>query len=63
MLVKVDSQGNMMWAKTLGGSGDETVSAVRETSDGGLLICGTNRLGNYSTIFLIKTDKNGGLKN
>lgn len=63
LLVKVDSQGNMMWAKTLGGSGDETVSAVRETSDGGLLICGTNRLGNYSTIFLIKTDKNGGLKN
>jgi hypothetical protein len=62
-LVKVDAFGNMLWAKTFGGSGDEIVSVVRETKDGGLIICGTNTLGNYSSIFLIKTDKNGELKN
>jgi|JI6StandDraft_1071083.scaffolds.fasta_scaffold03165_3 hypothetical protein len=62
-LVKVDDLGNMLWAKTFGGSGDETVSVVRETDDGGLIICGTNTLGGYSSIFLIRTDKNGELKN
>lgn len=62
-LVKIDGAGNMLWAKTFGGSGDETVSTIRETKDGGLIICGTNTLGNYSSIFLIKTDKNGDLKN
>lgn len=62
-LVKVDDFGNMLWAKTFGGSGDETVSVVREAKDGGLIICGTNTLGGYSSIFLIKTDKNGELKN
>jgi hypothetical protein len=62
-LVKVTGQGTMLWAKTLGGSGDEVVSAIRETADGGLILCGTNKLGDYSTIFLIKTDKNGALKN
>jgi hypothetical protein len=62
-LVKIDAFGNMLWAKTFGGSGDETVSTVRETKDGGLIVCGTNTLGNYSSIFLIKTDKNGDLKN
>lgn len=63
LLVKIDGFGNMLWAKTFGGSGDEVVSAVRETRDGGLIVCGTNTLGNYSSIFLIKTDKNGDLKN
>jgi hypothetical protein len=62
-LVKVDAFGNMVWNKTIGGAGNEVVSSIKETSDGGLLICGTNTLGNASIIFLIKTDKNGELKN
>lgn len=63
LLIKVSSTGTMIWAKTYGGSGDETVSAIRETSDGDILICGTNNLGDYSSIFLMKLDKNGELKN
>ena len=62
-VVKITGNGTMLWAKTLGGSGDEVVSAIRETADGGLLFCGTNTLGDYSSIFVIKTDKNGKLKN
>jgi hypothetical protein len=62
-LVKVDIFGNILWNKTIGGSGDEVVSSIEEAPDGGLLICGTNTLGNASTVFLIKTDKNGELKN
>jgi hypothetical protein len=62
-LVKVDAFGNPVWNKTIGGSGNEVVSSIKETPDGGLLICGTNTLGGTSIAFLIKTDKNGELKN
>ena len=62
-LVKVNFSGDIVWKKLIGGVGDEVVNTVRETSDGGILICGTNTIGGYSTIFLIKTDRNGELKN
>jgi len=62
LLVKVDLQGNLFWMQTIGGTGSETVSTIRETEDGGLLICGTNTLSGTPSIFLIKTDKNGALK-
>lgn len=62
LLVKVDLQGNLFWMQTIGGTGSETVSTIRETEDGGLLICGTNTLSNVPSIFLIKTDRNGELK-
>jgi hypothetical protein len=62
-LIKVDLNGNMRWMKTLGGTGSETISTICETEDQGLLLCGTNVVGNVPSIFLIKTDKNGELKN
>jgi hypothetical protein len=63
LLVKVNIAGTIVWKKLIGGVGDEVVNTIRETSDGGLLLCGTNTIGGYSTIFLIKTDRNGELKN
>lgn len=67
-LIKIDALGNMLWEKSLGGATSEIVSSITETSDGGLLICGTIQDGNaqsggLSSIFLMKTDKNGELKN
>lgn len=62
-LVKIDFNGNMIWNKVIGGLGDETVSSIRETEDGGLLICGSNNASGLSTIFLMKTDRNGDLRN
>jgi hypothetical protein len=63
LLIKIDVQGNIIWKKIIGGKGDEHVTAIRETEDRGLLICGTNIVENVQSIFLIKTDKNGELKN
>lgn len=63
LLIKVDVQGNIIWKKTFGGKGEEHVVAIRETEDHGLLICGTNTVETVPSIFLIKTDKNGELKN
>lgn len=62
LLIKIDFQGNLEWKKVIGGSGDETVCAVRESGNG-YLICGSSNLGALSSAFIIKTDKNGELKN
>lgn len=63
ILIKVDALGTVVWNKILGGEGDETVSSIRETGDGGLLICGGNNVSGLSSIFIMKTDANGELKN
>lgn len=62
-LIKIDLSGNILWTKTLGASGDEEITTIKETEDGDLIICGTNTTGNYSSIFLMKTDSNGEVKN
>jgi len=62
-LIKVNALGDLVWFKTLGGAGDETPVAIKEDENGDLLICGTNELDDYATVFLMKTDKNGELKN
>jgi hypothetical protein len=61
LLIKVDAFGNMIWRKTLGGTGDETVTAVLETENENLIVFGTNTQGNYSSIFMMRMDKNGEL--
>lgn len=63
VLIKVDINGNLRWMKTIGGTGSETVSTICETHDMGLLICGTNVVGDVPSVFIIKTDKNGELMN
>lgn len=61
LLVKVNAVGSVIWSKLLGGAGDERVNSIRETADGGLLLCGENRVSELSSIFVIKTDGNGEL--
>jgi hypothetical protein len=63
ILIKVDAFGEFLWNRLIGGSGDDVVSSIRETSDGGLLVCGTNTVNGLSSIFVMKTDKNGELIN
>lgn len=63
LLVKIDSQGNILWTKVMGGAGNETVNSIRETADGGLLLCGSNDVSGLSSIFIMKTDSNGELNN
>lgn len=63
LLIKIDAFGNHVWDRLIGGTGDESVSSIRETSDHGILICGTNVISGLSTIVLIKTDQNGQFRN
>lgn len=63
LLIKTDSSGNLTWQRTFGGAGGESGSAVRQTPDGGYVTVGsTGSFGDgYSSVYLIRTDQNGGL--
>lgn len=60
-LLKVDSDGDSLWAKTYGGLEDDEAGSVRMTSDGGFIIAGTTESFGIvlSDIYLIRTNSNG----
>ena len=39
-MVKLNSQGDTLWTKALGGTGAETATSVRQTSDNGFILSG-----------------------
>jgi PKD repeat protein len=41
-IIKIDQNGNKVWDKTLGGNGDDGLSEVITTSDGGYLLAGSS---------------------
>jgi hypothetical protein len=61
-LLKVDSQGRLIWEKTFGGEFDDGGYNFDVTSDGGFIITGSkgvNSKGTNRQIYLIKTDDHG----
>lgn len=63
LLIKLDPFGNLLWKKLMGGSGDEVISSIRQTSDKGFLLFGTNTINGLSSMMLLKTDENGDITN
>lgn len=62
VLIKIDAFGKYKWSKLLGGSGNEVATSIRELSDGTLLIAGTSTISNIASMFIIRADANGELK-
>ena len=58
LLVKTDSDGNMLWYKKYGTSGRDMGLCIVETTDNGFLIGGECGLGNTDG-YLVKTDSGG----
>jgi hypothetical protein len=62
-LVKTNVNGNVIWAKTYGGTDDDLAYSVRQTSDGGYIVAGStiSFSAGLDDIFLVKTDANGNI--
>jgi hypothetical protein len=70
-VVKLDTAGTIQWQKCLGGSGGESASSVRQTSDGGYIVAGFTWLsydgdvtGNHGDFdaWVVKLDASGNLQ-
>ncbi|MCS3870800.1 hypothetical protein J3D55_003716 [Chryseobacterium ginsenosidimutans] len=46
-VLKLDNAGNLQWQKTFGGSGTDNAQSVIQTSDGGYMVAGFSRSGNW----------------
>ncbi len=61
-LLKTDSSGDSLWARTFGGSGYDHGFSVQQTTDGGFIVAGSStsfsKWGD-NDVYLIKTDSNG----
>jgi hypothetical protein len=62
-LVKTDSDGNELWAKTFGGKGNDEGWSVKQATYGGYLLTGkTESFGTGGDIYFIKTDTSGNVR-
>ncbi len=64
LVMRLDSDGNILWQKSYGAGADHVPNAVRQTSDGGFIIAGKTNSppasGHYSP-WLLKLDANGNI--
>lgn len=66
-IVKLDKKGNLIWEKSLGGSGYELATCIEQTNDGGLIVGGNSFskdgdvTGNHGEddYWIVKLDPNG----
>ena len=63
-VTKIDNSGNPVWESTTGGSDNESMTDLTETSDNGILLCGFKEIkGDHDTdAWLIKFNKKGALE-
>ena len=64
-LIKIDANGNTIWAKTYGGTSGDVAYSIQQTSDGGYIVAGYafsfSFSGGSPPIFLLKADANGNI--
>jgi hypothetical protein len=58
-LFKVDAGGTLQWERHYGGADNDGGNAVRQTSDGGLVVAGWSGVPGSSDPYLLKTDASG----
>ncbi len=71
-IVKIDSNGNIQWQKTIGGNGSEFLQSIQQTIDGGFILGGwsesnvsgdkTENSRGYDDYWVVKTDSTGNIQ-
>ncbi len=63
-VLKLDSDGNVQWQKTYGGSGDEYARSIEQTTDGGYIVGGyTYSFGaGFNDFWVLKLDSGGNVQ-
>src|SRR6266487_3139350 len=64
LITKVNKNGNVLWSKAVGGSGDDLLYRIEKTSDGGFIASGqTKSYGNAAgDAWLVKLDASGNIQ-
>jgi gliding motility-associated-like protein len=60
-IMRINSSGNIIWQKTIGGVGSQGLRRMLKLSDGNFVATGFDSKDNYVTNFLIKFDGNGNI--
>lgn len=65
-LIKIDVNGDSLWAEEFGGNNEEIGYSVQQTTDGGYVITGSTKTygpntPDYSNIYIVKTDSTGNI--
>jgi uncharacterized delta-60 repeat protein len=61
-VVKLDSSGNVVWTKTIGGIGDDQAWSIIRSSDGNYVVAGwTNSFGSNYDFYVVKLDSSGNI--
>tara|TARA_B100000242_G_scaffold63425_1_gene38793 strand:+ start:4203 stop:5471 length:1269 start_codon:yes stop_codon:yes gene_type:complete len=58
-LIKINSIGNEIWRKYIGGPEDEYCAELHTTSDGGIILFAETEINGDEEIYVLKTDNNG----
>jgi len=59
-ILKLNSNGEVEWQKTLGGEYDDEANSIQQTTDGGYIVAGwTNSFGSGEDIYILKLDSKG----
>lgn len=60
-IIRANSMGEILWNKTYGGSGRDTLSIIESTNDGGFILLGNmgNPTGDHGKPLLIRTNEDG----
>ncbi|RPH92343.1 hypothetical protein EHM69_12945, partial [candidate division KSB1 bacterium] len=59
-VVKTNALGDTLWTHTYGGNYENEAFSVRQTADGGYVVCGLKySVSNYNDAYIVKTDSQG----
>ena len=63
VILRTDLDGNLLWNRTYGGSGDDRLTSISQTSDGGFaMLAYTSSFKETQSIWLVKMDANGAIQ-